>query len=356
MPIRRIILILMALAPLLGCKPRADRFAMPDVPEPSAPGAPRDDSSHQEALPPGVGDEIIIAGRRFRTGAPVVLWSDPGGFSAYSPSPAAEAGRTFGVRLVRDGHNPRPKQLNQTNQRLVEPPLMEGRFWFTALQQRIDQFVLHYDMCGYSARCFDILHNHRGLSVHFLLDIDGTIYQTLDVQERAWHATKANDRSVGIEIANIGAYQPDDAAPLEQWYANDSAGAYITVPDSIQGRYGPRGGVRYARQWPLRPARASPVTGQIHGRTLVQYDLTDAQYESLIRLTAALHGALPHIRLDYPRDGGVVLRRALTDAEFEGFSGVLGHWHVQQNKSDPGPALNWDRVIESARRINSQGK
>ncbi|MEM9559092.1 MAG: N-acetylmuramoyl-L-alanine amidase, partial [Planctomycetota bacterium] len=38
--------------------------------------------------------------------------------------------------------------------------------------------------------------------------VDGTIYQTLDVTERAWHATKANSRSVGIEIAQIGAYPP----------------------------------------------------------------------------------------------------------------------------------------------------
>src|SRR5687768_1151948 len=29
------------------------------------------------------GDEIVIAGQLFHTGAPVVLWTDPGGFDAY---------------------------------------------------------------------------------------------------------------------------------------------------------------------------------------------------------------------------------------------------------------------------------
>ena len=57
-----------------------------------------------------------------------------------------------------------------------------------------------------------MLHDLRGLSVHFMLDLDGTIYQTLDLKEGAWHATVANGRSIGIEIANIGAYPPDGAS------------------------------------------------------------------------------------------------------------------------------------------------
>src|SRR3954464_5850331 len=29
------------------------------------------------------GDEIVVGGRYFHTGAPVVLWTDPGGYDAY---------------------------------------------------------------------------------------------------------------------------------------------------------------------------------------------------------------------------------------------------------------------------------
>ena len=82
------------------------------------------------------------------------------------------------------------------------------------LQRVVDQFVIHFDAAGTSKRCFEVLHDRRGLSVHFLLDLDGTIYQTLDVKESAWHATVANGRSVGVEVANIGAYPVQGPDPL----------------------------------------------------------------------------------------------------------------------------------------------
>jgi tyrosyl-tRNA synthetase len=53
----------------------------------------------------------------------------------------------------------------------------------------------------YKRQCFKVLHDARDLSVHFMLDLDGTIYQTLDLKERAWHATTSNSRSVGAARA-----------------------------------------------------------------------------------------------------------------------------------------------------------
>lgn len=82
------------------------------------------------------------------------------------------------------------------------------------LAETVDQFVIHYDACGLSQTCFDLLQDQRDLSVHFMLDLDGTIYQTLDVKERAWHATIANTRAIGIEIANVGAYPETGYSPL----------------------------------------------------------------------------------------------------------------------------------------------
>ena len=76
------------------------------------------------------------------------------------------------------------------------------------------------------------------------------------------------------------------------------------------------------------------------------YDLTPEQYESLRKLTKTLCKALPKIRSDYPRDEhGNLLTRTLTPEEFAAFTGVLGHFHIQDNKADPGPALQWDRVV-----------
>ncbi|MFZ4573659.1 MAG: N-acetylmuramoyl-L-alanine amidase [Phycisphaerales bacterium] len=204
--------------------------------------------------------------------------------------------------------------------------------------------MIHYDVCGTSRDCFRVLHDARGLSVHFMLDIDGTIYQTLDAKERAFHATIANDRSVGVEIANIGAYPKLEGSPLEKWYAKDEAGRWrITLPASVGS-----GGVR-TEGFVGSPERL--VTGPVHGQHLTMFDLTPEQYESLIKLSAALHRALPGIALDYPRgpEGGVKTE-ALNGQEFAAFKGLLGHWHVQGGKVDPGPAFDWERVVAGAKR------
>jgi hypothetical protein len=41
----------------------------------------------------------------------------------------------------------------------------------------------------------------------------------------------------------------------------------------------------------------------------------------------------------------------LPDAELKDYHGVLGHCHLQAEKVDPGPALQWDYVIGEARRL-----
>ncbi len=44
-----------------------------------------------------------------------------------------------------------------------------------------------------------------------------------------------------------------------------------------------------------------------------------------------------------------MLARALTDAEWTAFRGILGHFHVQRNKSDPGPAFDWEPFLAALR-------
>ena len=218
------------------------------------------------------------------------------------------------------------------------------------LREHVDQFVLHYDVCGVSRQCFRILHDVRGLSVQFMLDIDGTIYQTMDLKERAWHATSSNDRSVGVEIANIGAYGEKEKDPLAQWYAQEPGSppaTRLTIPERLgDGGVRTPGFVGYT-------ARPQQVVGSIQGRPMRQYDLTPQQYESLTKLAAALHRVLPRIELDYPRnEGGLLVNEQLGKERLAEFHGVLGHYHIQKEKTDPGPALQWDRVINGARRLN----
>lgn len=309
------------------------------------------------------GDEIVACGRLFHTGAPVVLWTDPEGYDAYRTEkrfvPWAKAAwippaksddgpgtpNRYGIRFV-----PKP---GETTPVLTEDQFerIRGGGWdLNLLREHVDQFVLHYDVCGVSRQCFRILHDVRGLSVQFMLDIDGTIYQTMDLKERAWHATSSNDRSVGVEIANIGAYGEKEKDPFAQWY-KEEPGAPVRTRITIPERLGD-GGVR-TQGFVGSPVRPHPVIGSIQGRSMRQYDLTPEQYESLTKLTAALHRVLPKIELDYPRnEGGLLVNEQLGKERLAEFHGVLGHYHIQKEKTDPGPALQWDRVINGARRLD----
>ena len=293
------------------------------------------------------GDEIVVCGQLYHTTTPVVLWMDPDGYDAYRTerrfAPLEEA--AFETSKSSQIKSPNRFALRRVNLAREQVDRVRGGGWDLAtLQEVVDQFVIHFDARGTSRTCFEILHDVRGLSVHFLLDLDGTIYQTLDAKESAWHATIANGRSVGIEIANIGAYPADAPAPFERWYQRDAEGrTRITLPPTERMR-DPRA--------VLRPIRDELVVGTVQGQTLRQYDLTAPQYDALIRLTATLCTLFPKIRCDYPRDAsGALIRQKLPDPVLRHYQGLLGHYHVQTNKVDPGPAFQWDRVIEGARAL-----
>ena len=208
---------------------------------------------------------ILVHGKRVAVDARVVLWTDPGGFDARPH---------FGSR-----NGVRPTQI-----------------------------VLHYDAAGTSERCHRVLQK-RGLSAHFLLDRDGTVYQTVDVEARAWHASEANSRSVGIEIANLGAY--GDAAEL------DRVARLTGLPN------GPK------------------VDGVIQGQRLHQVPFTDEQYEALARLCGALCRSLS-IPATAPSARGITGDPTRP--------GILGHYHLTRRKVDPGPAFDWDRFLAAVRR------
>ena len=131
-----------------------------------------------------------------------------------------------------------------------------------------------------------------------MLDVDGTIYQSLDLKERAWHATKANSRSIGIEIANIGAYPVGDTKAFSRWYRTGENGKTLwVVPDAAKSSL-------FTTGVELHPSRNEPVVGVVQKQRLQQYDFTPQQYDSLIKLTATLCSIFPKIRCDYPRDAG----------------------------------------------------
>jgi hypothetical protein len=298
------------------------------------------------------GDEIMACGQLFHTTAPVVLWTDPGGYDAYRVerrfSPLAKADWSSSRSEVPDLRTPNRYGTRSEGLTPVELEQVRGGGWpLPLLRKIVDQFVIHYDVCPVSQTCFKVLHDHRGLSVHFMLDVDGTIYQTLDLKERAQHATISNVRSIGVEIANMGAYPLKDRDALEKWYEVNDGGAIRLRPPKAYDEMGVR-----TPSFVGRPARQELIVGNIQGQELCQYDFTPEQYQSLVKLTATLCRIFPKIKCDYPKDeDGKLIPKKLDDAAWKSYQGVLGHYHVQLNKTDPGPAFDWQKVISGARDL-----
>lgn len=296
---------------------------------------------------PRLGDEIIVAGQLFHTTTPVVTWLDAGGYDAYRPHRRDRPDEVLPGRPAAGCDT--PSRLSLERRLVPEAAELAGErkpgtpIDLATLREQVTQFVIHYDVAYTSANCFHILHDVRGLSVHFLLDLDGSLYQTADLRDRARHAGSANNRSIGIEIAHPGPLTGQEG--LAERYHRDEAGSVLEVPSWV-----PRGAL--ADDFVCRPARPDPVTAAINGRELVQYDFTEAQYQALAHLVAALSRALPRVRLDVPREqDGSMAMRTLSPEELASFEGILGHYHVTARKQDPGPAFHWERVLRDARAL-----
>ncbi len=76
-----------------------------------------------------------------------------------------------------------------------------------------DTVVLHYtDMQSASVSLQRLCDPLSKVSCHYLIDEDGTIYQLVDLEKRAWHAgvsewkgrSNVNHFSIGIELQNPG--------------------------------------------------------------------------------------------------------------------------------------------------------
>ena len=169
-------------------------------------------------------------------------------------------------------------------------------------------------------------------------------------QGGAWHATIANGRSIGIEIANIGAYPVAGPDKLSKWYETDATGRVrVIIPGGEE-----EGKVLRPTGSPGRPA-ASPSSASSTARRCCQYDLTPQQYDALIRLTATLCKVFPRITCDYPRDeSGRLIRAQAARTGLQELSRDPGPLPRPAEQDDPGPAFQWDRLIDESRRLMSR--
>lgn len=244
--------------------------------------------------------KIWIAGRGFDVDAKVVRWDEGPRFDAHQL-------RCVGTPKCGDGITPfGEKAKNRGSHRFAKRPALKrlgdiaGNIPIAAVQGVIRQFILHHDGCNNASTCFHVLHNERGLSCHFLLDNDGTIYQTLDLAFMAFHAAGFNASSIGIEISNRG-----DAKKWPGYYAQ-------------------------------RRQRRDTTTVRIHGHVYQCYQFTPEQNDGLRALAKGLARALPNLPIEYPQDTpGHQAWSEIPNAMR--FAGYMGHYHTTRRKWDPGP-------------------
>ena len=190
----------------------------------------------------------------------------------------------------------------------------EGNYSAYSSPRTSTLFVTHWDVCLSSRSCFKVVEN-RGISVHFLIDNDGLIFQTLDTQHAAWHAGSrtANHRSIGVEVSD----------------------AYDT---QYQSKY-------VAKGFGERPIWEGK---QVHGRTLSPFlGFYPIQLEALAALWEAISFAAD-IPLEVPTVKGV--DDAVVDGSFKGF---CSHYHLTERKIDCA-GLDHEYVKQKALQIRQK--
>ncbi|MDX2087329.1 MAG: N-acetylmuramoyl-L-alanine amidase [Kofleriaceae bacterium] len=259
---------------------------------------------------------IIIAGHTFATNAPVVTWRESGwdATSKYCIGTETESQSTLNAKCgVAPGGGQFPYDGPKIVQRYSLRPAMRrygadfkanDEAALAAAKAVIRQFVVHHDGCHSSDMCFNVLQNERGLSCHFLIDNDGTIFQTIDLALAAWHAAQWNLGSIGVELCNYG-----DANAQPTFYET--------------GKRGPK---------------REKIPIKINGHKILAYEYTKAQLESFGKLATALTRLLPNIPLEFPQSSpGQQSWETLPEQASFGFAGYISHYHLTQQKWDPGP-------------------
>ena len=162
-------------------------------------------------------------------------------------------------------------------------------------------FVCHWDVCLSSEICHRVL-SQRGISVHFAIDNDGTIYQFMDMNDVAWHAGGKtwNDRSIGVEISN--AFYPK----YQTWYEKRGFGPRPVVKDA-----------------------------SVHGKKVEEhlgfYDVQTSALKALIKAVNKCTGIPLQTPLDRSGGTNTKVSKKAADGRFEGF---ISHYHLTTRKID----------------------
>lgn len=183
---------------------------------------------------------------------------------------------------------------------------------FNVRQGEPKMVVWHWDVCISSVGCFQTL-LERNLSIHFMIDADGTIYQTLDLGLQADHTKGFDSQSIGIEINNPYWVKKADKLEIKRPLVEE----YLPNNNGVQEHLG----------------------------------FTAEQEKSAVLLASALSDildipkVLPAGQHPSMRDqSGVSTRAHIKSGHM--FNGHVGHYHLQPDKMDPGTLL-WPAFLRS---------
>ena len=168
-------------------------------------------------------------------------------------------------------------------------------------ERKPTMIVTHWDAALSAKSCYNIL-KKRGISSHFVIDNDGTIYQMVDPQHIGWHAgnRKVNHASIGIDFSN--AYY----TKYQKYYEKKGFGPRPVLSDNV-----------------------------VHGRKLKDhlgyYPVQIEAYKALLKCLHSHYG----IPLTSPTTGNGKLLNATHPLSKSGkYKGVVCHYHLTNKKID----------------------
>jgi len=160
----------------------------------------------------------------------------------------------------------------------------------------IDLAVWHWTGGEESAEQLYKVLQSKNLGIEFAITADGIIYQFCDPKiVNTADANRANARSVGIEITNYG-----------------------------MGKIIPKAGVSREQYLCV-----------INGKSIAAAHFFTVQIASALALASSLATSL-QIPKCVPTDDTGLIQRTLNENEFNSYKGHLGHFHINQEKLDPG--------------------
>ena len=189
-----------------------------------------------------------------------------------------------------------------------------GSYRKSSGERDITMFVNHWDVCLSSRRCHKVLEN-RSISVHFMIDNDGTIWQTMDINDVAYHAGSRlwNNCSVGVEVSCAFDQKYQD------WYVRNGFGK--------------------------RPIWESVVHGETVGPHLGFYDIQIKALKALWKAIVSCTNVEWNTPVD---DEGKMFPTRHPEASKGEFCGIVQHFQLKRSKVDVA-GLDLPTLIEEAK-------